>query len=109
MAFARSDVLQLARVSPGRSQQALYAATLALGAMPSISPINVPKIDALVRLPAAVVAVCVPCPSASRGERISSASIGPVSTAPSMNQRAPISLLLQSSAVNCSPVIQAPF
>ena len=35
-----------------------------------------PKIAALVRLPAAVVATCVPCPSASRGERISPSSIG---------------------------------
>ena len=75
----------------------------ALGAMPSTSPISVPKIDALVRFPAAVVAVCVPCPSASRGERISSSSIGPVSSAPSINQRAPISLLLQSVVSNCSP------
>ena len=50
MAFARSEVLQLARVSPGRSQQALYTATRARGAMPSMPPISVPKIDACTRV-----------------------------------------------------------
>ena len=84
MAFARSDVLQLARVSPGRSQQALYTATRARGAIPSTLPIRVPNMEACARLPAAVVAVCVPCPSTSRADRISSASIGPEFSAPAM-------------------------
>ena len=70
MAFARSEVLQLARVSPGRSQHALYTATRARGAIPSMPPMSVPNMDACTRLPAAVVAVCVPCPSASRGELV---------------------------------------
>ena len=109
IANTRSDVLQLARVSPGRNQQALYAATRALGAMPSTSPINVPKMDALALLPAAVVAVCVPCPSASRGEKNSPSSIGPDARAPSPNHRAPISLLLQFVSSNRSPATQAPF
>ena len=84
MAFARSEVLQLARVSPGRSQQALYTATRARGAMPSMPPTSVPKIEACTRLPAAIVAVCVPWPSTSRAERISPASIGPEFSAPAM-------------------------
>ena len=57
------------------STEGLFA-TRARGAMPSTSPIIVPKMEACTRLPAAVVAVCVPCPSTSRAERISPVSIG---------------------------------
>ena len=78
IAFARSDVLQDARVSPGRSQQALYTASRAFGATPSTLPRKVPNIDALTKFPAAVVAVCVPWPSTSRGDSISPSSRLPV-------------------------------
>jgi len=59
--------------------------------------------------PAAVVAVCVPWPSTSRGEKISPESMGPELRAPSTKKRAPIILSLQAVASNSGPVSQTPF
>ena len=53
----------------GPAQHALYIATFAAGATPEILPKSIPLIDAgTLSLPAAVLAVCEPCPSPSRGE-----------------------------------------
>ena len=69
----------------------------------STAPRSVPKIDALTRLPAAVVAVWVPWPSVSRAEKISPLSMGPVACAPATKYRAPINLLLHAVSSNCTP------
>ena len=59
--------------------------------------------------PAAVVEVCVPWPSESRGDRKSLGSMTAPAWKPAANQRAPISLLLQSVTAQPSPAWQAPF
>src|SRR4051812_27791853 len=87
-----------------------YAITDAPGAMPLIGPRStLSRMAELTTSPAAVVAVCVPCPSASRGEQVELAPScvqnqlspgGPLLTARfvSRNAYAPMSLSLQLNA-----------
>ena len=60
------------------------------------------------KLPAAVEAVWLPWPSSSRGERNEPGAMSS-GLKPSTKKRAPISLLLQSSAVKPGPVWHVPF
>ncbi|KAH0469590.1 hypothetical protein IEQ34_001148 [Dendrobium chrysotoxum] len=70
------------------SLHTLYAAIWARAAIPTAVPAAFPKADAFeTAAPAAVLAVCVPWPSWSTGRALSGS--------PVINERAPISLLLQ--------------
>ena len=73
----------------------------ARGAMPEISPYDLPKSSASTpALPAAVDAVCVPWPSSSRAESNSSGSAPTSARYVCIIWRAPISLLLHSNGAS---------
>ena len=71
MAATESEFAQPAGATSD-SQQTLYIATYARGAMPEITstPRSLPSmLGSTPKLPAAVEAVWLPCPSSSRGDR----------------------------------------
>src|SRR5437868_8196445 len=112
IAATESEVRQPSATSPP-TQQTLYAATRAPGAMPEIrlTPSWRPWIVGLTpKSPAAVEAVCVPWPSSSRGETKESGATW-LRPKPCRKKRAPMSLLLGQSAANVGslPVSHVPF
>nr|CAB3481125.1 unnamed protein product [Digitaria exilis] len=89
------------------TQHTLYAAKRALGAIPAATPRAYPSVDAgNTYLPAAMDAVCVPCPSVSSGDLTSAVSF--IRPEPFEKNLAPTSLRLQEVGGNEGPDAQTP-
>uniref|UniRef100_A0A0A9F4V1 Uncharacterized protein n=1 Tax=Arundo donax TaxID=35708 RepID=A0A0A9F4V1_ARUDO len=104
--------LRMSELKHPPTQHTLYVATRVRGAMPLAVPAAYPSRSApWTAPPAAVLDVCVPCPSLSLGDRDSlDTSTGPFAASyPVKKNLAPMSFLLQAEALKSLPSSHLPF